>query len=75
ADGRLARAFLNRAYEASRGGDPALARRCLARAVRLRPGILGTILRDPRLAARLALSVVAPGRSRARARRRPAGEP
>ncbi len=63
ADKRLARAYLNRAYVASKAGNPPLARRCLARAIRLWPGILGTIALDPRLAARLALATVAPGRS------------
>jgi GT2 family glycosyltransferase len=53
ADHRLARAFLNRAYDAARVGDRALSRRCLRRAVALRPAILGTLVRDPRLVARL----------------------
>jgi glycosyltransferase involved in cell wall biosynthesis len=61
ADRRLARAFLNRAYDALRGGDPILARRCLGRSLRLDPGLLGTIAADPRLAARLVLLAVAPG--------------
>jgi GT2 family glycosyltransferase len=60
ADHRLARAFLNRAHDALRGGDAALARRCLRRAVGLRPGIVGTIARDPRLAAQMAAVAVAP---------------
>lgn len=55
ADRRLARAFLNRAYDAQRGGDAALARRCLRRAIALRPAILGSIALDPRLAARMAV--------------------
>ncbi len=59
-DHRLARAFLNRSYEALRGGDPGLARRCLSRAVYLRPGILRTVARDPRLAAMMATLAVAP---------------
>ena len=50
ADRRLARAYLNRAHEALRGGDPTLARRCLARSVALWPGILGVVAADPRLA-------------------------
>ena len=56
ANRRLARAFLNRSYESLRGGDSALARRCLRRSVGLWPGILGTIARDPRLVARLMLA-------------------
>jgi hypothetical protein len=58
ADRRLARAFLNRAYEAARAGDGPMCRVCLRRAVRLdRAAVLGTIFRDPRLAARLAAGV------------------
>jgi glycosyltransferase involved in cell wall biosynthesis len=63
ADRRLARAFLNRAHEALRGGDPALARRCLKRSVTLSPRILGTIARDPRLCAQMTALAVAPGMS------------
>ena len=60
ADRRLARAYLNRAHEALRGGDPPLARRCLLRAVGLSPRVLGTIARDPRLAVLMAALAVAP---------------
>ena len=60
ADRRLARAFLNRTHVASKGGNPGLARRCLARALRLSPSILGTIALDPRLAARMASLVIMP---------------
>jgi len=63
ADQRLARAYLNRAYVASKGGAPALARRCLARSICLSPAILGTIVLDPRLVARLLASFVTPGPS------------
>jgi len=63
ADRRLARAYLNRAYVASKGGDSGLARRCLARAVRLSPGILGTIALDPRLALRMVGLALTPDRS------------
>jgi len=56
---RLARAYLNRAYEGSRDGDKSLVRRCLRRAVALWPGIVGRIALDPRLAARLAGALVA----------------
>jgi GT2 family glycosyltransferase len=75
ADWRLARAFLNRAYDAHRGRDPVLVRRCVTRAIRLRPGIVGTILRDPRLAGRMALSVVAPRFSSRQPGRRAADPP
>jgi hypothetical protein len=61
ADRRLARAFLNRAYETLRGGDPDLARGCLARAVELSPSILGTIARDPRLAVQMTALTIIPG--------------
>jgi hypothetical protein len=61
---RLGRAYLNRAYDALRGGDPDLARRCLAEAVSLRPGILRTIVLDPRLAAMMATLAFAPGIAR-----------
>ena len=54
----LARAYLNRAYDAAKGGDARLARRCVRRAVGLWPGIVGTIAADPRLAARLAIGAV-----------------
>ena len=64
ADRRLARAYLNRAYVASKAGNPALARRCLARSARLSPSLLlGQVISDPKLAARLAAVMVAPGRS------------
>jgi hypothetical protein len=55
---RLARAFLNRAYESSCRGDGPLVRRCFLRAIRLWPGAWSTVARDPRLAARLALSAL-----------------
>jgi glycosyltransferase involved in cell wall biosynthesis len=60
ADRRIARAFLNRAYVALKGGDSRLARTCLARSIRLSPAILGTIALDPRLAAQMAALTVAP---------------
>ncbi len=63
-DHRLGRAYLNRAYDALRGGDPRLARRCLAEAVSRRPGILGTIALDPRLAAMMATLAFAPEMAR-----------
>jgi glycosyltransferase involved in cell wall biosynthesis len=57
ADRRLSRAYLNRAYEAARGGRGGLTRSCLRTAVRLWPGIVGRIARDPRLLARLLVAV------------------
>ena len=63
ADRRLARAYLNRAYDASKSGHRRLARTCLGRSLRLSPGILGTIARDPRLAARMAASMIPGGGS------------
>jgi glycosyltransferase involved in cell wall biosynthesis len=57
---RLARAFLNRAHDALRAGDPSLSRTCLRRALTLSPGLLGTIALDPRLAAQMAAVAVAP---------------
>jgi glycosyltransferase involved in cell wall biosynthesis len=58
---RLARAFLNRAHDALRGGDAALGRRCLKRAVELSPRVLAAIARDPRLCVQMAALSVAPG--------------
>jgi glycosyltransferase involved in cell wall biosynthesis len=60
ADRRLARAFLNRAHDALKSGDPTLARRCLTRALALRKGLLATIAADPRLAVQMAALAVAP---------------
>jgi glycosyltransferase involved in cell wall biosynthesis len=60
ADRRLARAYLNRAFESLKGGDPRLARACLGRSVGLSPSIVGTMARDPRLAVQMATLVVAP---------------
>jgi glycosyltransferase involved in cell wall biosynthesis len=61
ADRRLARAFLNRAYETLHGGDSSLARRCLRQAIALSPSILTTIVGDPRLCAQMTALAVAPG--------------
>lgn len=58
ANHRLARAFLNRAYVASKAGNSRLARAALRRAIGLQPLILGRIMLDPRLAARLASSLI-----------------
>jgi glycosyltransferase involved in cell wall biosynthesis len=60
ADRRLARGFLNRAYDASRSGDRSLVRVCLARAYRLAPGAVLQSLLDPRLVARIAQGLLAP---------------
>ena len=53
---RLARAYVNRAYDASRARDRALAHRCLRRAFNLHPRALGRLVTDPRLLARVMLS-------------------
>jgi glycosyltransferase involved in cell wall biosynthesis len=50
---RLARAYLNRAYEAAHAGDRALERAALRRAVTLAPVASARLLADPRLLARL----------------------
>jgi GT2 family glycosyltransferase len=60
ADRRLARAFLNRAHEALKGGDPRLAQACLGRSIGLSPSVLGTIALDPRLAVQMAALAIAP---------------
>jgi glycosyltransferase involved in cell wall biosynthesis len=57
---RLARAYLNRAYEAARAGAGRLCRRCLRRASKLWPGILWALMRNPRLAARIIPGALAP---------------
>jgi glycosyltransferase involved in cell wall biosynthesis len=54
ANRRLGRAFLNRAHVALKQGQTDLARHCLGEAVRLSPGILGTMARDPRLGIEMA---------------------
>jgi glycosyltransferase involved in cell wall biosynthesis len=53
AERRLARAYLNRAYEAACGGNVPLARRSLIEAFRRDKGVWLAIARDPRLGARL----------------------
>jgi hypothetical protein len=62
ANRRLARAYLNRAYDAARSGQGSLTRTCLRKAMRLWPAVIGQIARDPRLLGRLLLG--AAGRSR-----------
>ncbi len=60
ADQRLARAFLNRAHELLKNGDPNLARQCLKHALSLSPGILAIIACDPRLAVQMTVLAIAP---------------
>lgn len=60
ADRRLARAFLNRAHDALHAGRIDLARSCLKRGVQLRPGLIGTIAADPRLAAQMTALLLTP---------------
>jgi glycosyltransferase involved in cell wall biosynthesis len=61
ADRRLARAFLSRAHELLKGGDPGLARLCLKAALARSPAIVSTIARDPRLAAQMTVLSLLPG--------------
>jgi len=60
ADVRVARAFLNRAYDALHAGDSELARSCLRRAVRRSPAVITTVLANPRLGLQMAALAVAP---------------
>ncbi len=46
---RLGRAYLNRAHDALRGGQPELAREALRRGFECSPAVITAILRDPRL--------------------------
>ncbi|MFO0910308.1 MAG: glycosyltransferase [Isosphaeraceae bacterium] len=57
---RLARAYLNRAYDGSRGRDGSLTRQCLRKAIQLDPALLATLVHDPRLALRLGLAALTP---------------
>jgi GT2 family glycosyltransferase len=59
----LARAYLNRAHQAFQGNDRSLARICLGRSLTLWPGILGSILIDPRLTVQMAAVLVSIGGS------------
>ena len=60
ADRRLARAFLNRAYVASKHRDGRLARRALARSIQLAPAtMIRALAFDPRPLARLGLACLA----------------
>jgi glycosyltransferase involved in cell wall biosynthesis len=60
AKGRLGRAFLNRAHDALHAGRTGLAHDALRRGVRLSPGLIATILCDPRLCLQMAALAVAP---------------
>jgi glycosyltransferase involved in cell wall biosynthesis len=60
ANRRLARAFLNRAHDALRAGQTTVAGGALRRGLRLSPGVVGTILRDPRLAVSMGTLAAAP---------------
>jgi hypothetical protein len=57
---RLARAYLNRAHVALRGGEGLLGQWCLRRSFALRPAVLFEILADPRLTARMAAVSLVP---------------
>jgi Glycosyl transferase family 2 len=57
---KLARAYLNRAYEVLKKGNGPLARECLGRALRMSPQMLGTLAVDPRLASQMLAATVAP---------------
>lgn len=58
ADRRLARAYLHRAYQASKAGRHGLARLCLRRAWGLQPATLARLAGDPRFAIRAARSLL-----------------
>ena len=60
ANGRLARAFLNRAHDALRAGRVELARAALNRGFRLTPSLAGTIVREPRLCVQMMTLAAAP---------------
>jgi len=60
ANDRLGRAYLNRAHDALRAGRPELARDALRQGLRHAPGLIKTIVGDPRLAVQMATLTVAP---------------
>jgi glycosyltransferase involved in cell wall biosynthesis len=60
ANARLGRAFLNRADDALSAGLPELAADALRQATERSPSLIKTILRDPRLCARMAALAAAP---------------
>jgi glycosyltransferase involved in cell wall biosynthesis len=57
ADRRLARAFLNRAYEAARAKDQRLVRRCLREAIARSPATVARAALDWRYSARIAVGI------------------
>jgi GT2 family glycosyltransferase len=61
ANDRLGRAYLNRAYDVLRAGRPELARDALRQGLRHAPGLIKTIVGDPRLAVQMATLAAAPG--------------
>jgi glycosyltransferase involved in cell wall biosynthesis len=60
ANDRLGRAYLNRAHDALRAGRPELARDALRQGFRLAPGLIKTIVADPKLALQMATLAAAP---------------
>jgi len=64
ADRRLARAYLNRAHDALKGGDAHLARIALGRAWLLSPRVVATCALDPRLLAQMATLAASRGLER-----------
>jgi hypothetical protein len=59
-DARLARAFLNRAFDALQSGRPELAQDALRRGLKRWPGVITAILRDPRLCIQMAALAATP---------------
>ena len=57
---RLGRAYLNRAHDALRGGQPEMAREALRRGFECSPAVITAILRDPRLWFQMAALASAP---------------
>jgi len=60
ANARLGRAFLNRAHDALHAGRSELARDALRAGLKRSPGLIKSILRDPRLCVRMAALAAAP---------------
>jgi hypothetical protein len=60
ANERLGRAYLNRAHDALRADRPELAHDALRQALRHTPGLIKTIVADPRLAVQMATLATAP---------------
>jgi glycosyltransferase involved in cell wall biosynthesis len=57
---RLARGYLNRAYELLKAGDGPRARECLRRSLSLAPTVIRALVADPRLAIQMAALYAAP---------------